>query len=73
MSNGRTILLNEYKIEHFISVEHGTKEVSMSLFLSEDGKIGMAKMVSLTPDQARQIGQELITRANIIKEQEMPF
>jgi hypothetical protein len=66
MSNYKIIKVREYFQEEFVNIEHGTHLITLSIF---DGP--KYKHVSLSPEQAIEIGNELITRANLINQERL--
>lgn len=65
MSNSINIIIAERHYEEFVSIEHGNKYISLSLF---DNDPIQCKTANITPEQAIQIANELIKRAKQIKE-----
>ena len=61
--------LRKYEVEDFVSFDHGTGEVTMTIF---NGKVhvgtpGWANECRMTPDQADAVADELKRRAQAIR------
>ena len=62
------IKICEHTVEDFISIESGSEKVNMSLFKGKMamGFPGWCTEVSLSPQQATAVGQELLLAANAV-------
>jgi len=68
MSDATNISLRKFTVEDFLSFDHGTDVVAMSVWR---GRIehGLASVVELTPDQADEVAEELRRRAQLVREE----
>jgi hypothetical protein len=64
-----SIVIRSFTVEDFVSVDHGSGAVSLTLFQGklQIGSPGWATTMELDPDQAEAIGKELINRADKVR------
>lgn len=65
MSNYKIIEVDQIVFTNFVNIEHEKKKISLSIH-----KGTSFQEVMLTPEQAKDIANELLIRANQIKEEE---
>lgn len=63
------ISVRKFEVEDFISIDHGKEAVSLTIFQGkvQVGTPGWANEIALSPDQAEEIGKELINRAEKVR------
>jgi hypothetical protein len=67
------ITLKEHKVIDFVSIENGTELVGLTSFKGRlvAGTPGWADEICFTPDQAEEVGKELIRRAQAIRSEKL--
>lgn len=72
MSNNSIITIRKFEVEDFISIDHGTKAVTLTIFRGNDvshvGAPGRIDTIELPPDQAEALGKELINRSKMVRQ-----
>lgn len=63
------ISVRKFEVEDFVSIDHGKEAVSLTIFKGkvQVGTPGWADEIVLSPDQAEEIGKELINRAEKVR------
>lgn len=63
------ISINKFEVEDFVSIDHGNKAVSLTIFHGriQVGTPGWTNEMAFSPDQAEAIGKELISRAEKVR------
>lgn len=63
------ITIRTFEVRDFVSVDHGTKAVTLTIFRGQvqAGSPGWSNEIELSPEQAEELGNELIRRAAMVK------
>lgn len=64
----KLIQIREHKAKDFINVDHGKSVITITFFKGMEALTpGWANQEELTPDQAEELANDLLRRANLIR------
>ncbi len=64
------IILSEYKVQDFVSIDHGSSEVTLVVFKghARPGDRAWTNVIGMSPDQADEIADELKHQAQLVRD-----
>jgi len=72
MSNNTIIEIRKFEVEDFISIEHGDKAISLTIFHGkvQVGTPGWANQIELSPEKAEALAEELIKHSVLVRKKQ---